>query len=328
VGVVATIDLRSVEQRAILAHRYTLQQLIAERPCGRLSRAEDAVSDDDVYVLMLSSSFSNPQARAALERLASPDGLPVLDHPCIRAMQVVSEDEGGVSVVYASEGDSLLSEQLEQRPPLDNWLAARALVLEVGEALAHAHDRGWIHGALSPASITLSPSDPRRPQIHVHDIGLAGIAESAGDPHLAQWRARSPYTAPELLAGGRAHPRADIYALGMLLWELAAGRAAFNVSDLPLIDAERRRGTLAHSDCPPELEAVLDLALAPDPSERFADIHEFVDTLRALADPDDSKLTQLRSGLLTPGLLASLSRLDSPSLRQVQRHIDALLARG
>lgn len=323
-GVQAFSGPRCLEQRATLAYRYTLQQLVLDRPYGRLVRAEDAVTDATVYILMLSKTYSNRRAKAQLEALDPNAAFPALEHDNVGAFETIRDRRGDLLLVYSGDAAPLLSDRLVERPGEREytWLAARALVLEVARAIAHAHDRGWVHGALCPASIAVAPSDPRRPDVVVHDVGLASIAETQRDHALLRWRRSSPYCAPELLNGAHATTRADVYALGVLLWELASGRPPFRPSKLPLFDAERRRATLQGRDCPDELEALLEIALAPVPGDRF-DVHELLETLEVLSDPED--ICAQSGEFLSEELLEALNDLDPSELRVVQRHVDALL---
>lgn len=318
----STDDWR-LKQRSTLSHRYTFLDQLERGPFGQWIQGEDAVTDAWVQILELDRARFPREALPALASLvASDDALEVHDNIEFSRTLACDEDGRAYLITVPSPGDSLRS-----RLQVDSgwsWAACRALVIEVGEALAHAHDLGRVHGGLCPEVIRIDGEQLPRPQITITGFGLAAIADRHDQ---REWRGSSPYTAPELHGGYPAHHGSDVYALGVLLWELAAGRRPFRPTRVPIFDAERRRATLLGRDCPSELDALLDLALAPDPDERFADIHEFLDTLQALTEPCEfGQLPAANTGWEGGELLSAISGLEPAALRLVRRHIDALLS--
>ena len=105
------------------------------------------------------------------------------------------------------------------------------LARQICAGLAAAHDRGVVHRDLKPANIMLDGSG----KIRITDFGLAGAAGET-------LRAGTPaYMAPEQLAGGEVTPRSDIYALGLVLYELFTGRRALEGKNLAELIAKREQ---------------------------------------------------------------------------------------
>src|SRR6185295_7894086 len=109
------------------------------------------------------------------------------------------------------------------------------LARQICAGLAAAHDRGVVHRDLKPANIMLDGSG----RIRITDFGLAGAAGEV-------LRAGTPaYMAPEQLAGGEVTPRSDIYALGLVLYELFTGRRALEGRNVAELIAKREQAGIA-----------------------------------------------------------------------------------
>ena len=152
------------------------------------------------------------------------------------------------------------------------WLAAR-----LADALAHAHDRGIVHRDLKPANVLLT--DDGQPMLL--DFNLAA---GSGEPGAGRFGGTLTYMAPEHLAAyrtgsGVVDARSDLYALGLILYELLAGRPAFRFRPLPLAKladamlADRSAGPSPlrpHNPAvSPAVEAVVLKLLAPLPADRY-----------------------------------------------------------
>lgn len=165
------------------------------------------------------------------------------------------------------------------------------LVSAIGEALQYAHERGVIHRDVKPANILLtSPSAPLQAgkplpaDVHavLTDFGLVRFLSSAQQTTRGQIAGTPAYMSPEQAAGSPVDARSDIYSLGIVLYELLAGRVPFEAdSALAVLQ-------MHISEAPPPvpglqvgLEQVLGRALEKDPPRRFASAREFVVALRA-----------------------------------------------
>jgi serine/threonine protein kinase len=148
---------------------------------------------------------------------------------------------------------------------------ALALVAAACDAAAHLHAHGWIHGDLSPSNLIV---DGERAVLV--DLGVARRAGTGGPV-----RGSHAYMAPEQVRGEPWTPATDVFALGILLWELAAGARLFHrgqpwLSQAAVIEAE------APPLPDPALDAITQAALAKDPARRLADAAELAARLRRL----------------------------------------------
>ncbi|HWO18620.1 MAG TPA: serine/threonine-protein kinase [Kofleriaceae bacterium] len=159
-------------------------------------------------------------------------------------------------------------------PPPARLPRARVLAIVGGacDAAAHLHAHGWIHGDLSPSNLIVDDAD----RVVLVDLGVARRA-GAGGPV----RGSHAYMAPEQVRGHAWTPATDVFALGVILWELAAGARLFHrgppwLSQAAVIEAEP----------PPLSDAALDAiaqaALAKDPARRIASAAELAARLREL----------------------------------------------
>jgi serine/threonine protein kinase len=148
---------------------------------------------------------------------------------------------------------------------------ALALVAAACDATAHLHAHGWVHGDLSPSNLIVDGE-----RVVLVDLGVARRA-GAGGPV----RGSHAYMAPEQVRGEPWTPATDVFALGVLLWELAAGARLFRrgqpwLSQAAVVEAE------APPLPDPALDAIAQAALAKDPARRLGDAAELAARLRRL----------------------------------------------
>jgi len=200
---------------------------------GEVYRAHDEKLGRDVALKVLLEAFARDADRMArFEREAQM--LASLNHPNIAAIYGTEESEGVRALVMELVPGPTLAGRIEEGPlPVEEALR---LALQIAEALEEAHDKGIVHRDLKPANVKVTPDG----KVKVLDFGLAKALE--GDPggttgnsptlSLAATRAgvilgTAGYMAPEQARGGTADRRADIWAFGVVLWEMLAGRKLF-----------------------------------------------------------------------------------------------------
>src|SRR5204862_6881490 len=183
-------------------------------------------------------------------------------HPNVCRVYDVGEVEGHtfLSMEYVDGED--LSSLIRRigRFPQDR---AIELARQICAGLAAAHDRSVVHRDLKPANIMLDGSG----RIRITDFGLAGATGET-------LRAGTPaYMAPEQLAGGEVTPRSDVYALGLVLYELFTGRRAVEGRNLAELIAKREQDGITRPtdlvrDLDPAIERAIMRCLEPDPAAR------------------------------------------------------------
>jgi serine/threonine-protein kinase len=206
-----------------------------------------------------------------------------LNHPNIAAIYDVLEENDDVLLVMEFVGGSTLRAQLGAPMPLDRFFA---IALQCVDALAAAHEKGILHGDVKPENIMLTPAG----QVKLLDFGVARRLPGA-DPAWAtattltlsdqHKMAGTPvYMSPEILRGEMPDARADIFALGIVFYEMLSGRHPFQGPNITVTTAlilnEREAAVLDGSalKIPRRLASVVAHSLMKDPSRRYADTHE------------------------------------------------------
>ena len=259
---------------------------------GEVYRARDARLGREVAVKVLPAAVaSSPDRLARFEREART--VAGLNHPNIVTLHSV-EEEGGVRFLTMElvEGRSL--DQVVRPGGLP---AARVLELAIplADALVAAHERGVVHRDLKPANVMVTPEG----RVKVLDFGVAKLSRIA-DPDLAdgppptltaplsavgQMIGTVPYMAPEQIRGEAVDARTDLFALGIVIYELATGRRPFtgesaaDVSSSILRDAPAPLARV-RPDLPGALAGVVERCLEKDPRDRYRGAHEVVEQLR------------------------------------------------
>jgi serine/threonine-protein kinase len=185
-----------------------------------------------------------------------------VSHPNVCRVHDIGEFEGHtfLSMEYVDGEDLASLLRRVGRVPEERGVE---IARQICAGLAAAHDRGVVHRDLKPANVMLDGSG----RIRITDFGLAGAAGEA-------LRAGTPaYMAPEQIAGQEVTPRSDIYALGLVLYELFTGRRAIDAHNLAELIAKREQLEITPPselvrDLDPEVERVILRCLQPDPSRR------------------------------------------------------------
>jgi len=201
----------------LLGGRYRLDGEIARGAIGVVWRAVDTTNGEAVAVKLL-----RPEAAEVSELvtgfLTEAEILAGLDHPAIvRVRNLITE--GNLALVLDLVGGTDLRRRLRAGGPLAPAQAAR-VGAEVAGALGYIHALGITHGDVKPGNLLL-PADGG--PVRLADFGVARRPGQAPGPILAT----PEYVAPEVVAGAYPTPPADVYALGILLYELVTGRSPF-----------------------------------------------------------------------------------------------------
>jgi eukaryotic-like serine/threonine-protein kinase len=256
-----------------------MEALLASGGMGAVWAARDLPLDRPVAVKVLGPAFADDgRAAERLRREARAAGR--LEHPSIARVLDQGEHEGRPYLVMELlEGESL-AERIDRAGPMAPAEAAR-VVAEVAEALEAAHRAGVIHRDVKPGNVFLASDGA----VKVLDFG---IALAAGETALTTGDliGTPAYLAPERVLGHRATPAADVYALGVVLYELVAGRRPFEAaSDIELamahVHARPTPLALVAPSTPPFLAAACEQAMSRDPAARPRSAAAFADLLRA-----------------------------------------------
>ncbi len=209
-----------------------------------------------------------------------------VDHAHIVDIHDIGETEAGqiYLVMEFLEGESLSNEIA--RGPMK--LARAADILEqVSAAVARAHDLGVVHRDLKPDNILLSVRGGRRDFVKILDFGLAHLARDARLHAPGSVYGTAAYLAPELARGEEPTPSTDLYAIGIIFYEMLTGRLPFGYhrqEDIlkAQIEMAPPPPSTFRRDIPPAAEAVVMRLLEKSPTRRFRDAHHLHDEFKAL----------------------------------------------
>ena len=282
----------------IVDGRYRIVELLGEGGMGAVYVAEHLKLHKHVAIKTIRAQFAaNGQAEARFTREALATAR--LDHPhVVSAIDYGQLPEGGAYLVIQLVRGHSLAKQIEQGSL--GWVEACRLGGQIADALAAAHGLGIIHRDLKPDNILLEPRDDGSFHARVLDFGIARVA--ADETHTSGTLAgigkpitrmgavvgTPGYMAPEQAVGQSVDVRADLYALGVILWEACTGRYlwdAESVTDLFAAQLSRSAPSLRtlRSDIPPMLSALVDQLLDRKPERRPATAAVVRDELRKLA---------------------------------------------
>jgi eukaryotic-like serine/threonine-protein kinase len=203
-----------------------------------------------------------------------------INHPNIVEITDLGESDGLVFLVMEYvEGDSLLAALRRGRFP---WTRAARIAAQVASALARAHDLGVIHRDLKPENVLLMPRGGED-FAKLTDFGIAKILDAPALTFSEQRFGTPGYIAPEYVEGLPASPRGDLYALGVVLYEMLTGTMPFDARGAALLAAPLREAPVkpsARADgIPAELEELVLRLLARQPEDRPRDAFVVTDAL-------------------------------------------------
>jgi len=255
--------------------RYRLLREIGGGGMGTVYEAEDTQLGRRVAVKLLPPEYSRD--RRAKERfLREARTAAAVDHPNLCTVHDAGESEGRLYIVLAFYEGETLRDRIRRGPlPLAE---AREVAIQVARGLARAHETGIVHRDIKPANVML----PRRGEAKILDFGIARLEgdEVSLTRTGASWGTPA-YMSPEHARGEPVDGRTDVWSLGVMLYEMVAGRRPFGGETVEALVSsiltqkpeplERLR-----PDVPPELARVVDKALAKDPAERYANAAELL----------------------------------------------------
>jgi tRNA A-37 threonylcarbamoyl transferase component Bud32 len=270
---------------------YNLLEVIGGGGMATVYKAYQSSADRFVAVKVIRADLSRDTAlRERFEREARM--IARLEHPAILPIYDVGEQDGVPFLVMRYvEGGSLSDRISAGRLSLRQ---AVEYVAQLGEALAYAHQQGIIHRDIKPANVLVTP----RGHVLLSDFGIAKIlADESGLTSTGMLIGTPFYMAPEQIQGKPVDARADMYSLGIVLYECLIGRRPFEaetpwaVLDMQLRDALPPPRAL-RPDIPESLERVILKATAKQPEHRFESMEALVLALRAVKLAPDAPVLE------------------------------------
>jgi serine/threonine-protein kinase len=268
---------------ALLDGRYRVEALIATGGMSAVYRGLDVRLDRPIAIKVMESRYAGDgqfltrfrlEARA-VARLKDPGLVAVYDqgtdgqHPFL-VMELV---EGGT-----------LRELLRERGPMPPHAVAAVLGPVLG-GLAVAHRNGLVHRDVKPENVLISDHG----EVKIADFGLVRAVAEAGITSASVILGTAAYLSPEQVSSGNAGPRSDVYAAGILIYELLTGATPFG-GDTALavayqrMDNDVRPPSTAIGGVPPQFDELVLRATARDPDQRYADAQDMGAELDAIID--------------------------------------------
>jgi eukaryotic-like serine/threonine-protein kinase len=269
--------------------RYKLKERIGRGGMGEVWRASHVGLKRDVAVKILRSGSDHiDEAVARFEREVR--ATTELRHPnTVRIHDYGTTDDGlWFYAMEYLEGETL-GALIERESPLDAQRTIR-IALQVGRALAEAHEHGIVHRDVKPENVFLTEVAGERDFVKVLDFGIAReIASAPGETlTLVGSVVGTPaFMAPEQATGANAEPASDVYSLGAVIYKCLTGHAPFEkATDAAVLEAQLSEPLppmSAWAQVPPDLEQVVVRCLAKRAEDRYAHGGELADALAACA---------------------------------------------
>ncbi len=248
---------------------------------GVVYKAHDQKLDRTVALKFLPLTVSGESVeRARFEQEAR--AASALNHPHVCTIYDITEEGGSPCIVMEFvEGATLRS-----KVPVRDVQQAVLYATQIAEALAEAHAKGIVHRDIKSDNIMVNLQN----QVKVMDFGLAKLSNAVKLTRTSTTVGTLGYMAPEVLQGGEADARSDLFALGAVLYEMLTGFLPFRGEHeaavvYEILNVEPRPVSTLRTDVPPPLDAVIHELLQKDPNRRIPTATEAIRRLSGIGSP-------------------------------------------
>lgn len=280
------ITMQPFPAGTVVAERYRVVRTLGQGGMATVYLAFDADTGERVAVKVMHADLANDPEfvrRFATEARAAAS----LDHPnIVRVLDYGSHDGVRYIVQEYVEGNTL--KEIIRRHGAIDYRLATPLLIQIGLALEHAHNREVIHRDIKPQNILITPDMVAK----VTDFGIARASSTntitltggvvMGSVH---------YFSPEQARGGQVTARSDLYSLGIMFYEMLTGRLPFDGESSVAVAIKHLQEvppapTTIISSLPPALDRIINRAIQKNPDARYQTARELVDELDAfMVDP-------------------------------------------
>lgn len=267
----------SIVEAGFLYGRYRIERCLGVGGMGAVYHATDSVLTRAVALKTVLSSGAD--VTSGVRFLREAEVLARLRHPHIVTLYDVGiQDQTPFIILEYLQGQHLRA-LLDAKKRLDSR-SALTIMLPVMAAIAYAHQQGVLHLDLKPSNVFVASDHNGAMLTKVLDFGVCmlHLVDSEFDPTRGEFAGTPAYTSPEGLRGAELTQASDQFSLAVVLYEALSGINPFShcktLSEIDQAMRRRRYASLAtlSPHVPPQLCQVIERALAPDPSERFADV--------------------------------------------------------
>ncbi|MCB0194300.1 MAG: protein kinase [Anaerolineae bacterium] len=296
---------------------YHLKEVVGEGGMATVYKAFQPSLGRSVAVKVMHQRYSDLLPRFQREARA----VALLRHRNILAIYDYGEEDGYAYLVMEFVAQGTLKEMLTGQPI--DWVTTVALGISVGEALHYAHQNGIVHRDVKPTNILMpSPDWPL-----LADFGLVKVKSSDENLTDSGTIIGTPeYISPEQASGEPVDHRADIYALGVIIFEMITGRLPFNYTNLNQIMIAHITEPVSspvelNPDCPPKLEQVILKAMEKDPDDRYGDMAAMVEALKDVIGSSTLPKGKSFNSQDVPSYITNLSVYDSLTSQVVEQEV-------
>jgi serine/threonine-protein kinase len=290
--------------------RYEIKAELGRGGMATVYHGYDPRFEREVAIKVLPSELlhSDPQFKLRFEREAKI--IAQLEHPSIVPVYDVGEENGQPYFVMRYMNGGSLAERIKNN--VMTVEEATKILGQIAPGLDEAHNKGIVHRDLKPSNILFDSKG----MPYISDFGIAKLSQSQASSVTGSAIIGTPaYMAPEQAAGETVDGRSDIYALGIILFEMLTGRQPYQ-ADTPMAVAIKHitdpvpRILEANPKLPPEIDAIIQKAMAKRKEDRFATAMELVDALRMIGS---NAPTQMRTVRVDPKTVAAAQKSTAPA---------------
>ncbi len=294
----------------VLGDRYRVLERIASGGMGQVYRAAHTRIASLFAVKVLYGDLAyDAQMRVRFAREAEAAACLQSRH-IVRVVDFSESSEGLLYLAMEHLEGKALAHVIAERPMAQR--RAVSIATQIARGLAHAHERGIVHRDLKPGNVMLIREDDENDVVRLLDFGIARLGDGGGLTVAGALMGTPEYMSPEQYRGEGVDARSDLYALGIMLFEMLTGSLPFasdSLVEFAQLHAHAAPPSLAERggsrDIAPELEAVIGRLLAKRQDDRFASAREVIEALRHLPVPAAPRSA-------TPASISASSALAEP----------------
>jgi eukaryotic-like serine/threonine-protein kinase len=262
----------------LIQERYALEEIIGRGGMAEVWRAHDQRLERTVAIKFLAPGSTN-DPEFLLRLFNEAQSVAAISHPHVTSVLDYGTTEGGPFLVMEYVPGGTLRDMTEIPMPAER---AVDLVRQVASAAGAAHDRGIVHRDIKPGNILLTEDG----SVKLADFGIALSETATKLTATGAAIGSAQYISPEQAMGERVTPAADVYSIGVVLYELLTGNLPFDGGNATAIaishvEDEARPPSSAIPDLEPALDALVMRCLAKRPEERFVDGNQLAAALGA-----------------------------------------------
>jgi serine/threonine protein kinase/tetratricopeptide (TPR) repeat protein len=295
------VPAAGIQIGGIYAGRYMIVEALGRGGMGMIYKAEDTKLRRTVALKLLPPDLTrDPEAR--LRFIQEAQAASALEHANICTIYEIDEtDEGQMYIAMAYYGGETLKAKIEKGPLAPE--EAVNVAVQLARGLSRTHEAGIIHRDIKPANIVVT----ERQEVRILDFGLAKLAGQTGVTKTGTTMGTVLYMSPEQARGQDVDHRTDIWALGVVLYEMVTGRLPFRGDHdqtviYSILNVEPESTISVRRDVPPGLDHIVRKALRKGLEERYRNVDDM------LAD-----LLSIRDELRTSGVTRPIKAVDRAS---------------